>query len=221
MTKVLSQSSTAAPTPLTIVVATGNAHKVTEIAAAFPAPHITFVPVSEIDPDWDAPEETGVTFEENAAIKALHVADRYRCVALADDSGLEVDALDGAPGVWSARYAGEDATDADNNDKLLTALADTPAANRTGRYVACLVLAGLYTAVDGAPAYIAVTGTCEGQLGTAPHGTGGFGYDPLFRPDAAPGRAMAELTLNEKNAISHRGAALQQLAEELTALHLL
>ena len=214
-------ASTRLAESITVVVATGNAHKVTEIAAAFPPNIFTFVPVSEVDPDWDAPEETGTTFEENAAIKALYVSDRYRCVAIADDSGLEVDALNGAPGVWSARYAGPNATDADNNAKLLAELDGVPDGVRTGRYVACIVLAGLDLAIEGAPAYIAVTGTCDGRIGTEPTGSGGFGYDPLFWPTVVPGRSMAQLSLDEKNAISHRGQALEKLAAELGSLHLL
>ena len=202
--------------PITIVVATGNAHKVTEMAAALNIPGVTLVPVSEVDPDWPAPEETGTTFEDNAAIKALDVAERYRCAALADDSGLVVDALHGRPGVFSARFAGPNATDAENNARLLDDLADVAAGERTGRYVSVLVLAGLDNLAEGAPAFLTAAGTCDGTIEFAPRGDNGFGYDPLFAPDVAGGRTMAELTLEEKNAISHRGNALAALSATLT-----
>lgn len=198
-----------------IVVATGNAHKVQEMAAGLNVEGVELVPVSEIDPNWPAPDETALTFEGNATLKALDVAERYRCVALADDSGLIVDALGGEPGVRSARYAGDTATDAENNAKLLNALRDTPAGERTARFVSALVVAGLDGAIEGAPAYLAVTGSCEGSIALEPRGENGFGYDPLFHPDDAPCRSMAELTMGEKNAISHRGNALAALSNLL------
>lgn len=199
-----------------IVVATGNAHKVHEMAAGLKVPGVELVPVSEVDPNWPAPDETEFTFEGNATIKALDVAERYRCAALADDSGLVVDALMGAPGVLSARFAGPEASDADNNTKLLGALGETPVEDRTARFVSVLVLAGLDTVLEGAPAFMVASGTCEGTIGTAPVGDNGFGYDPLFLPADAPGRSMAELTLDEKNGISHRGNALAALSDQLT-----
>jgi XTP/dITP diphosphohydrolase len=154
-------------------------------------------------------EETGDTFEENARIKAHAYRDAFGLAALADDSGLEVDALDGRPGVYSSRYAGPGATDADNNALLLRELASVPAGERTARFRSVIVL------VDEDGAETVAVGACEGHIGFEPRGTGGFGYDPLFWPDAAPGRAMAELTLAEKNAISHRGAALRALRAAL------
>lgn len=198
-----------------IVVATGNAHKVEEMAAGLNLPGVVLVPVSEIDPNWPAPEETAFTFEGNATLKALDVAERYRCVALADDSGLMVDALKGEPGVRSARYAGPAASDADNNAKLLAALAETPDEERSARFVSVLVLAGLDGEVEGAPAFLSASGTCEGFIARGPRGDNGFGYDPLFMPDDAPQRSMAELTMAEKNAISHRGNALVELSDLL------
>lgn len=201
-----------------IVVATGNAHKVVEMAAGLNLPGIEMVPVSEVDPMWPAPEETALTFEGNAALKALDVAERYRCVALADDSGLMVDALGGEPGVRSARYAGDNATDADNNAKLLEALADTTDEERTARFVSVLVLAGLDGEIEGAPAYLAASGTCEGLIARQPRGGNGFGYDPLFLPNDAPARSMAELSMEDKNAISHRGNALAELERLLSEI---
>lgn len=199
-----------------IVVATGNAHKVHEMAAGLSIPGVQLVPVSELDPEWPAPEETASTFEGNAAIKALDVAERYRCVALADDSGLVVDALSGDPGVRSARYAGESATDGENNERLLAGLSAVEGSDRTARFVSVLVLAGLDGEVEGAPAYMVASGTCEGTIAAESRGANGFGYDPLFLPADTPGRTMAELTLDEKNAISHRGNALAALTEQLT-----
>jgi len=187
-----------------IVVATGNAHKVDEIAAALAPFGWEFVSVADLG-GWDSPAETGETFEDNARIKALAARERFGMAALADDSGLEVDALDGAPGVYSARYAGECATDALNNERLLLALADVPATERTARFRSVIVMID----VDGTETV--ASGTCEGRIAFEPKGTGGFGYDPIFLPDATSGAMMAELDMAAKNAISHRGAALKSL----------
>lgn len=190
-----------------VVVATGNAHKVDEIAAALAPFGWEFVSVADLG-GWDSPEETGETFEDNARIKALAARERFGIAALADDSGLEVDALDGAPGVYSSRYAGECATDALNNERLLLALTDVPAKERTARFRSVIVM------IDADGTETVASGTCEGWIAFEPKGTGGFGYDPLFLPDATSGAMMAELDMAAKNAISHRGAAL----EALTAL---
>lgn len=193
-----------------VVVATGNAHKVAEIAQALSPFGWEFVSVTDLG-GWDSPEETGETFEDNARIKALAAHARFGLAALADDSGLEVDALDGAPGVYSSRYAGECATDALNNERLVLALADVATAQRTARFRSTIVL----IAADGAETI--ASGTCEGRIGTEPVGSCGFGYDPLFWPDATPGRSMAQLDMAEKNAISHRGTALEALRSKLTS----
>ncbi len=158
-----------------------------------------FVTIDEAG-GWESPEETGETFVENARIKALAARDLYGGIALADDSGLEVDALDGAPGVYSSRFSGECATDASNNERLLGALVDVPEGERTARFRCVVVL------IDEDGAETVAEGTCEGRMGIEPRGEGGFGYDPLFLPEAVPGRSMAELDMAEKNAISHRGA---------------
>lgn len=186
--------------PARVVLATRNAHKLDELTRM--APGVSFLPLPDAAGD---PPETGTTFEANALQKARYGAAFTGLACLADDSGIEVDALDGRPGVWSRRYSPE-ATDAANNALLLTELAARgPDAPRTARYrcVIALVLP------DGAEHVF--DGRCEGTIGLAPRGSHGFGYDPLFQPAAAPGRTMAELTPAEKDAISHRGAALRAL----------
>lgn len=195
-------------THMRVVVATGNPHKVEEIAAALRFTGWEFVSVAEAG-GWDAPEETGTTFEDNARIKALAAHTRFGMASLADDSGLVVDALGGAPGVYSSRYAGEDASDAENNAKLLDALAGLPADERTARFMSVIVL------VDDDGTETVVSGACEGVIAETGRGEQGFGYDPLFLPNTTPGRTMAELDMDEKNAISHRGAALEALRREI------
>lgn len=191
-----------------IVVATSNRHKVEEIAAALAYTGWEFVAACDLC-GWASPPETGETFEENALIKARAARDIFGMPGLADDSGLEVDALDGAPGVYSARYAGECATDALNNERLLAALADVPTENRTARFRSVIAMVDL----DDVP--VVASGACEGRISDVPRGEHGFGYDPLFLPEATPGRTMAELGMDEKNAISHRGAALRAFVDAL------
>jgi XTP/dITP diphosphohydrolase len=194
--------------PRRVVVATGNRHKIEEIAAALAPFGWEFDSVDDVG-GWEAPEETGATFEENARIKARAAHERFAMPALADDSGLEVDALGGAPGVLSARYAGFGATDQQNNERLLLALGGVPESDRTARFRSAIVF------VDADGAEIVAAGACEGMIGFEPRGAQGFGYDPLFWPDAAPGSTMAELDMEAKNAISHRGAALEALRAAL------
>lgn len=192
-----------------VVVASSNHGKLAEIRGALPFAGWRFSAVGELDEEWPSPEETGTTFEENARIKAVAARERFGFAALADDSGLEVDALGGEPGVYSSRYAGDCATDAENNARLLLALADVPEGERTARFRSTIVFIG----EDGIETV--ANGTCEGRIGFEGRGAGGFGYDPLFLPDATPGRTMAELSLAEKNEISHRGAALRDLRAKL------
>jgi XTP/dITP diphosphohydrolase len=157
----------------------------------------------------EPPEETGTTFEANARLKAVATSLRTDALALADDSGLEVDALDGAPGVRSARFAGPGATDVDNIRLLLERLAQATEQPRTARFVSVVALArnGVVLALS--------EGECSGSIGYEPRGSNGFGYDPVFvLPD---GRTMAELSADEKNRISHRGRALRSLLPELSA----
>lgn len=185
-----------------VVLASANAGKLRELADALQPLGWNLRLLSEFT-DQQA-DETGATFTENALIKARHASRLSGLPALADDSGLAVDALDGAPGVWSARYAGENATDADNNAKLLAALANED--NRAAAFHC--VLAFVRNADDTSP--IVVDGCWSGEILREPRGDGGFGYDPLFL-DPELGRASAELSREEKKANSHRGRAVVQL----------
>jgi XTP/dITP diphosphohydrolase len=191
-----------------IVLATGNRGKLAEFEAMLAPLRFEFAPQSAFG--IEPPEETGTTFAANALLKARHAASLSGLAAMADDSGLEVDALDGAPGVWSARYAGPGATDADNIARLLHALQGVPPAARSARF-RC-VIAFVQSATDAAPVF--GTGVWEGRILEAPRGTGGFGYDPIFE-DASSGRAVAELSSADKNSRSHRGQALQALLAAL------
>ena len=193
---------------MTIVLATRNPGKISEINALLPG--VRVAPASSF-PGCPEPEESGRTFEENALIKARTVARYTGRAALADDSGLEVDALDGAPGVRSARYAGEEATDRDNIDRLLGALAGIPGPARTARF-RCVVAVAL---PDGRT--WTAEGVCEGRILLEPRGESGFGYDPLFIP-AGHENTFAELDVKVKNRISHRAMALSRIAGALTAL---
>jgi XTP/dITP diphosphohydrolase len=193
---------------LKLVLATANAGKQRELAALL-AP-LGLEPVLQCALGIDSIAETGSTFEANAMLKARHAASRARMPALADDSGLEVDALDGRPGVWSARYAGAAATDADNNARLLSELVQVPPQRRGARYRCVLVL--VRTAEDAAP--LIASGSWEGRIATHPAGSGGFGYDPLFVPEGHDVTA-AELPAARKNALSHRGKALAALLAQL------
>lgn len=188
-----------------IVLATRNSGKIKELTELLSGFGLTvlgldaFAHIGEI-------EETGTTFAENAALKARTVAQATGLVALADDSGLVVDALHGAPGVFSARYSGENATDETNNQKLLNAMKDVPEDKRSCRFVS-LVAA---VAPNGAEAL--AEGRWEGRVLRAPRGSGGFGYDPLFL-DPELDKSAAELPREDKNARSHRGRALRALLE--------
>ncbi len=193
---------------LHVVVATGNAGKLAEIRSTLDFPEWTFSAAGELG-TWPDVPETGDTFLDNALIKSRAARDLFAMPALADDSGLEVDALAGAPGVRSSRYAGDDASDADNNARLLDELAGVPLDERSARFKCVMVL----LRTDGT--FVVGEGSCEGTIGTAPLGDGGFGYDPLFLPSATPGRTMAQLSALEKNEISHRGAALRALRAAL------
>jgi XTP/dITP diphosphohydrolase len=189
---------------LRIVIASRNQHKLRELAGLL-APH-TLEPLPE---SVELPPEEGETFADNALIKARAAAAATGVPALADDSGIVVPALSGAPGVWSARYAGRSATDGLNLQKLL----DEMAAERDRRAAYVCVLA--LVEPDGSERLF--EGRCEGRLARAPRGAGGFGYDPAFVPDDidGPERTMAELDPREKDAISHRGRAARSLAAAL------
>lgn len=191
-----------------IVLASNNSGKVREINQLLAEHEIKVIPQKEFDiPDAD---ETGLTFVENAILKARHAAALSGLPAIADDSGIEVDALKGAPGIYSARYAGPGCNDQDNNTKLLEALKDVPEAERTARFQCVMVY--MRHAEDPTP--IICQGSWEGQILTALQGDNGFGYDPLFLvPDE--GCTSAELSPEQKNRLSHRGQALRKLLAAL------
>lgn len=189
-----------------VVVATGNVKKLAEIRAILATQAIEVELVSMRDLDVPEPVEDGDTFEANALIKARACVQATGLPSIADDSGLAVDALEGAPGVWSARYAGEPSNDAANNAKLVAELAEVTPEARTARFVCAAAL----VVPDGEA--VTVRGTMEGHIVDRPRGDHGFGYDPHFVSEAAgDGRTNAELLPEEKDAISHRGAAFRAL----------
>lgn len=193
-----------------VVIASNNAHKVAEIRDILDLRGWEFVTLKEAGIASD-PDEDAESFEGNARIKALsaHVAGNG-CAALADDSGLVVDALGGAPGVRSARYAGEDASDAENNARLLAELAGVAEPERTARFVCDLVF------IDEDGTETVAEGCVSGTIAHAPSGEGGFGYDPLFLPDEYGHRiSFGEVPAEDKNAISHRARALASLRRKL------
>ena len=192
-----------------LVVATGNKGKLAEIASVLAPFNMNVLPQSQFDvPEAD---ETGLTFVENAIIKARNAAHHTGKAALADDSGLEVDALNGAPGIYSARYAGPNATDALNVEKLLHAISDLEGHQRSARFQCVMV----YLRHENDPTPLICQGTWEGLITTAPEGSNGFGYDPVFWvPDHHC--TAAQLSSEVKNSISHRGQALKKL---LAAFH--
>jgi XTP/dITP diphosphohydrolase len=197
-------------TPAPLVLASQNPKKSSELDALLRPLGWQVQALSRFTAD--SPVEDAPTFVENALIKARHAARISGLPAIADDSGLEVAALGGAPGVRSARYAGEPSDDAANNRRLLVALSGVPAAERGARFVCALVL--LRHADDPVP--VIAVGTWPGQILDAPHGDGGFGYDPLFFVPELQ-RSAAELGADEKARLSHRGRALRSLMQQLAA----
>ena len=191
-----------------VVLASANRGKLRELAALLSPLSLTLVPQQSLG--ITSVEETGGSFLDNALLKARHAARHAQLPALADDSGLEVDALGGAPGVWSARFAGAGASDARNLARLLETLRAVPEGRRTARYRCVIVL--LRSADDARP--LIAQGSWEGRIIDTPRGTGGFGYDPVFVP-AGEERTAAELDAAAKNAVSHRGQALAALVAML------
>jgi XTP/dITP diphosphohydrolase len=191
-----------------LVLASANPDKAAEIAAVLSAavPDLDLAPRPADLPDVD---ETGTTLLENARLKAAAIAAATGETAVADDTGLAVDALDGAPGVYSSRFAGEDATYADNVAKLLESLDGVPPERRTARFETVAIICW----PDGRE--MSATGVVEGVITTEVRGDGGFGYDPVFVPTEGDGRTFAELSAEEKHALSHRGRAFRALAAEL------
>jgi XTP/dITP diphosphohydrolase len=203
-----------------LLVATRSVHKLAELRDLLQLDRGELVSLDDLGIEGDV-DETGSTFEANARLKARHAARLSGLPTLADDSGLEVDALGGGPGVRTRRYAGEHATDIENNTKLLAALAALPPERRGARYVCLLALALPDDAGPrgGLPMRV-VRGTCRGRIAPAPRGTGGFGYDPIFEPASEPpgGRTLGEWSQAAKNEISHRGRAARRIQPILREL---
>ncbi|QUY47670.1 RdgB/HAM1 family non-canonical purine NTP pyrophosphatase [Serratia plymuthica] len=191
-----------------VVLATGNPGKVRELADLLADFGLNVVAQTELG--VDSAEETGLTFIENAILKARHAAQITGLPAIADDSGLAVDALGGAPGIYSARYAGVDASDQQNLDKLLVALKDVPQGSRGAQFHCVLVY--MRHAEDPTP--LVFHGSWAGEIGFESAGAGGFGYDPVFYVPEL-GRTAAELSRDEKSAVSHRGQALKLMLEAM------
>jgi XTP/dITP diphosphohydrolase len=194
----------------TMVLASNNDGKLREFAELLAPYRVILCPQSKFVAA--GADETGATFRENALLKARHASQASGLPAIADDSGLEVDALNGEPGVYSARFAGKHASDDDNNRRLLAALECVPTDMRTARFRCVLVY--LRNAGDSAP--LIAEGVWEGRILDHPRGAYGFGYDPLFVPSGGT-RSAAELASHEKNQVSHRGKALRALLALLTA----
>ena len=184
--------------------ASGNPGKIREISDLFADLEIEVIPQGRLG--IESPEETGTTFVENALLKARYAARQSGLPAMADDSGIAVDALDGRPGVWSARYAGETATDDENLDKLLEELCDVPEEQRGGGFHCAAVL----VVPDAATPPLIAEGVWRGTILPVRRGDGGFGYDPVFL-DPASGKTGAQMTREEKNRVSHRGQAFARL----------
>ena len=191
-----------------VVLASSNSGKLRELASLLAAFDLDLIAQSSFG--VETPPETGETFAANALLKARHAAAATHFPALADDSGIEVDALGGRPGIYSARYAGEGASDQDNVRKMLGELRDVAAERRTARYQC--VIAFVSTAADPEP--ILASGTWEGTLIREPRGLGGFGYDPIFVPHGFD-RTAAQLDADQKNSLSHRGQALAAFVTQL------
>lgn len=189
-----------------VIIATKNRGKAKDFEALLSPYGIRVLTLYDVAPELEI-EETGTTFRENAALKAETVAEKLGKMVIADDSGLAVDALDGKPGVYSARYSGEGATDERNIEKLLAELSGVEDEERTARFVCVLAVAA-----PGAETRF-FEGTCEGRILRAPAGENGFGYDPVFYVPREE-RTMAQLTPEEKAAVSHRGEAIRSLEEQ-------
>lgn len=195
-----------------LLVATRSQHKLAELVVLLDLPHAALVDLDELGIADEAIED-GATLRQNAILKARFYGGLAGVPTLADDSGVEVDALDGAPGVWTRRYAGPNATDEDNNARLLAVLADVPNGRRTARYRCVLAY------FDGAQVTTR-SGVFEGRIALRARGSSGFGYDPIFEPAAEPvgGRTVAQLSADEKNRVSHRARAARAMSQHLRTL---
>jgi XTP/dITP diphosphohydrolase len=193
-------------------------HKLRELRELLALQHAELLSLDDFGIE-DDPVEDGETFETNARIKARFAATATGLPALADDSGIEVEALGGRPGVRTRRFAGERATDEQNNAKLLAVLDGLPPERRGARYV-CVLAFARFSPGNGAPTIVTARGTCRGRIAAVPKGTGGFGYDPIFEPETEPpgGRTLGEWSAADKNEISHRARAARRMAPKLAAL---
>jgi XTP/dITP diphosphohydrolase len=205
-----------------LLLASRARHKVAELRDLLDLPGVTLLTPDDVGIEGEPVEDAG-SFAGNAEIKVRFYAERSGLPTLADDSGLEVDALGGRPGVYTRRYAGPDATDADNNAKLLAELDGLAAQQRIARYQCVLAFldptardrAGGHAGAGAAPVFRG--GVFEGRIATAARGSGGFGYDPIFEPESQPpgGRTVGQMSAAEKHALSHRGKAARAMAEHL------
>ncbi len=195
--------------PVDLVIGTRNKKKLAEIRELLTDLDFNVLSIDDF-PNIPEIEEDGETFEENAKKKAVEVAQITKCLTLADDSGLEIDYLGGDPGIRSARFAGENATDEDRNRKVLALLEDAPKSERTARFKCSIAIVSPDVQVG------IVTGVCEGEIALQPRGDAGFGYDPIFIVPAY-GKTFAELGAEKKNQISHRALALKKAKELLQA----
>lgn len=193
-----------------LVIATNNKGKLREFRRLLEPLGLEVVAIGDAVDEFHV-DETGTTFADNATLKARAASELTGCPALADDSGLEVDALDGRPGVRSARFAGEGASDAANNELLLKQLAGVADGARTARFRCAIAF------YESSEALVIVDGTCEGVIRHSPSGADGFGYDPLFSVPECGGRSFAELDPAEKDRVSHRGKALRKIQDLLVA----
>ncbi|HEV2006440.1 MAG TPA: non-canonical purine NTP pyrophosphatase [Candidatus Limnocylindrales bacterium] len=210
---------TATPDPRRVAIATRSPHKLQELRELLDVDGVDLVSLDELGVEAE-PVEDGLTFETNARIKARFAARATGLPALADDSGLEVDALGGRPGVRTRRYAGPNATDEENNVRLLGELEGLPPAQRAARYVCVLALATPDPAAPGGLRMVVRRGTTRGRIAEAPRGSAGFGYDPIFEPQAEPagGRTFGQYSAAEKHRISHRARAARRMAPVLRGL---
>ncbi len=204
---------TTTPEPTRVVIATHSRHKAQELRDLLDLDGVDLVSLEDLGVSGE-PVEDGLTFETNARIKARYAARSTGLPALADDSGIEVDALGGRPGVRTRRYAGPNATDEENNVRLLGELEGLPPSRRTARYVCVLALATPDPAAPGGLRIVVRRGTSRGRVAEGPRGNGGFGYDPIFEPQAEPpgGRTFGQYAASEKHRISHRARAARRIA---------
>ena len=198
--------------PQRVLIATQNSGKVREFRRLLEHISAQFIGLKEL-PHVDAPSEDGATFLDNARLKARYYSEHFDSTALADDSGLVVDALDGAPGVHSARYGGDGLSDEDRTDLLLSSMSDVPRKNRTARFVCAVVVCR----PDMGEEFLHALGTVEGWIAFEKRGVNGFGYDPVFVPDGER-RTTAEMDSEEKDQLSHRGNAIRAIAPALERL---